>query len=99
MSKTTWTPRKIVAELHDRGMTLDALARLNHINPVTFRAVTSRTVRKAEAAISTFLKIPVDELFPDRYPIKRHRVLSSEYTKALESQKAPPASNAEREAA
>lgn len=85
-----WTPHSIVAALHERGMTLSALAELNGLNPSTFRTVSSRTNRRAERIISDFLDVPVNELFPDRYPIRKSRILSSKYEAALESQKSSP---------
>lgn len=82
-----WTKSEIKKCLEDRGMTLTALAELNNLNPNTFRAVWSRCVRPAQEAIAEFLGVPAAELFPDRYPIRKTRILSSKYDEALESQK------------
>ncbi len=81
--KRTWDQHSIKAELHRRGMTLSGLAQLKGINPNNFRAVWSRPNRKAEAAIAEFLQVPEKELFPDRYPIKKGRILSPEYQAAI----------------
>lgn len=87
MSKTKWDQHSILAELRRKGMTMAKLAELNDLNPGSFRHVWKRTHRKAEAAIATFLDIPVEELFADRYPIRSARILSSKYdTPAAESE-------------
>lgn len=87
MSKTKWDRHSIKAELHRQGMTLTRLAEINGLNPNRFRTVWNATHRKAEAAIATFLDIPVDQLFPDRYPIRSSRILSSKYEPEGASQK------------
>lgn len=83
-----WTKSEIKKQLEDRGMTLTGLAEINGLNPKTFRAVWSRTVRPAERALAAFLDVPVAELFPDRYPIRTTRILDTAKYPALESQKA-----------
>lgn len=90
MSKTKWDRHSIKAELHRQGMTLTRLAEMNDLNPNRFRTVWNSTHRKAEAAIAVFLKVPVEELFPDRYPIRSSRILSSKYERDAASQKSPP---------
>jgi Ner family transcriptional regulator len=79
MPHPKWDQHSILAELRRRGMTLTRLAEIHELNPGNFRRVWSATNRKAEAAIADFLGIPVAELFPDRYPIRTSRVLSSKY--------------------
>ena len=74
-----WDQHSILAELRRRGMTMTKLAELNGVNPGYFRQVWTRTVRKAEVAIAEFIGVPVEELFPDRYPIRSSSVLSSKY--------------------
>lgn len=87
MNKKVWDRHSIKAELHRRGMTLTRLAEINELDPKTFRSVWARTHRKAEAAIASFLDQPVEELFPDRYPIRSSRILSSKYEAAGASPK------------
>lgn len=87
MSKSKWNQHRIKAAIHEKGMTLTRLAELNDLNPNQFRAVWSRTHRKAEAAIAQFLGEPVAELFPDRYPIRTSRILSSKYDAVVTSGK------------
>jgi len=89
MSKTKWDRHSIKAALHREGMTLTRLAEINDLNPNRFRTVWNNTHRKAEAAIAKFLNVPVQELFPDRYPIRSSRILSSKYDDARASQKSP----------
>lgn len=76
---TVWDIHAIKAEIHRQGMTLTRLAEISELNPNSFRAVWTRKHRKAEAAIASFLNVPVEELFPDRYPIRSSRILSSKY--------------------
>lgn len=91
MAKPKWDSHSIKAELHRRGMTLMRLAELNEINPSVFRHVWKRTHRKAEAAIARFLDVPVEELFPDRYPIRSSVILSSKYAPGTTSPKSDAA--------
>lgn len=84
-----WDWFSIKAELHRRGMTLSKLAELNGLDPSACRVAGSRVHRKAEAAIARFLDVPVEKLFPDRYPIRTARVLSSKYDVPAASQKSP----------
>jgi len=86
MSKK-WDWHSIKAELHRRGMTLTRLAVMNGLDPSACRVVASRTHRKAEAAIATFLDVQPVELWPDRYPARTTRILSSKYDDAAASQK------------
>lgn len=94
MNPKIWTWTAIVRALHDEGMTLSALAELNGIHPTVVRACGTRVSRKAEAAISKFLEVPVEELFPNRYPIRKSRILSSKYERLLASRISKPASAA-----
>ena len=74
-----WDQHRMKYELHSSGMTLTRLAEIKGIDPRTMRAVWKRTHRPSEAALSEFLKVPVEQLFPDRYPITRHTILAPEY--------------------
>lgn len=97
MTQKTWDRFTIKEELHRRGMTLSALAELNDMTPSRFCQVWTRTVRKAEQVLSDYLEVPLEELFPDRYPIRRSRILSSSNEALLKRQKA--AKRSDREAA
>lgn len=79
MPNPKWDQHSILAELRRRGMTLTRLAEIHGLNASGFRRVWKYTNRKAEAAIASFLGVPVAELFPDRYPIRTSRVLSSKF--------------------
>lgn len=80
-----WDRHSIKAELHRRGMTLSALAERIGMKPNSFGHVWTRTNRKAEAAIADFLQVPVEQLFPDRYPVKTTRILDSRYARRATS--------------
>lgn len=99
MTGKVWDKHAIKAELHRRGMTLTALAQREGLNPNSFRAVWARTHRKAEAALAGFLGVPVEELFPDRYPIRTSRILSTKYAGESASTKTDTPDTASPEAA
>lgn len=83
----------IKAALQRAGMTLTRLAEMNGLNPNSFRAVWSRTNRPAEAAIASFLEQPVEQLFPDRYPIRTTRILDTKYLDTKASRKSAGGTN------
>ncbi|SDU09225.1 MULTISPECIES: helix-turn-helix transcriptional regulator [Stappia] len=80
-----WDQHSIKAELHRRGMTLSALAESIGMKPNSFGHIWTRKNSKAEKAIADFLEVPVEQLFPDRYPIKKTRILSSRYARRATS--------------
>lgn len=73
-----WSKAKIKCALEEKGMTLTGLAELKGVRPDAMRAVWGRPVRAAEKALAEFLDVSPAELFPDRYPIRRSRILSAE---------------------
>lgn len=77
--KLAWDRHSILAELRRKGMTLTALAELTGVSPGGFRTIWTRPNAKAEKAISEFLDVPAEELFPDRYPKRRATILAPEY--------------------
>lgn len=79
----------IKGALHRRNMTLTELGPLYGLDPSACRVVKSRTHRKAEAAIADFLGVPVERLFPDRYPIRTTCILSSKCERPTASPKSP----------
>lgn len=74
-----WDQHAILGELRRRGMTLTRLAELNNVSPGGFRTVWARPNAKSEAVIASFLEVPVEELFPDRYPKTKARILAPQY--------------------
>lgn len=87
MKDQHWDWHAIKAALHRKGMTLTRLAELNGLDPSACRIAGTRVNRKAEAAIADFLQVPVERLFPDRYPIRSSRILDSKYERDGASQK------------
>lgn len=90
MSKTTksaWTPRRIVCEIHERGMTLEQLALRNDRNPSSFRNVWTRPNSTNERIIAEFLGVALVELWPNRYPKSTTRIFDTAKYGPLESQK------------
>lgn len=88
MTKQTWTKARIKCALEERGMTLSGLAELKGVRPSTMRLVWSRPIRAAERALAEYLGVPAQELFPDRYPIRKSRVLSAENEALIAREKA-----------
>ncbi|MES0879667.1 helix-turn-helix domain-containing protein [Roseibium sp. SCP14] len=72
-----WDQHSIKAELHRQGMTLAELAKSKGKKPGSFSHVWKRQVSVAEQAIAEFLNTPLVKLFPDRYPKRTARILSS----------------------
>jgi Ner family transcriptional regulator len=95
--KGGWDQHSIKAELHRQGMTLSKLAQSVGLTVNSFSHVWKRPVTKAEEALSTFLDIPLKELFPNRYPKRTATILSSKYENYGASQK--KGSDADRKAA
>jgi Ner family transcriptional regulator len=83
-----WDQHSIKAELHRKGMTLAALARSKGRTPSAFSHVWTRRSSTAEAAISEFLGIPKEVLFPKRYPKRTAKILSSKHENYGARQKA-----------
>lgn len=79
MSKPKWDRHSILGELRRRGMTMAKLAELRGISPGGFRTIWTRQNEKSERAIAEFLGIAVEELFPDRYPKTKARILARQY--------------------
>lgn len=71
--KLEW--REVVARLHMAGMTLTELARRNDIPIGSCRRVKSQTHYKAQAAIAEFIGEKPEDLWPDRYPQGKPRIL------------------------
>lgn len=78
MDKPTaeWDRHSILAALRRRNMTLTQLAEDNSRNAAAFRLIWSRPNATNERIIADFLGLPVEALFPERYPKRRARVLS-----------------------
>jgi Ner family transcriptional regulator len=76
MAKQRWDRHNILGELRRRNMTLTELAKRNDKSPGGFRTIWTRPNRENEAIIATFLGVPVEELFPDRYPKRTTTILS-----------------------
>ena len=77
----------IKAEIHRKGMTLTALAEIYGLNASACRKVKTAANQQAQAAISDFLQIPVEQLWPNRYPVRKPHILSNRYKAILESKK------------
>ncbi|MBW8283355.1 MAG: helix-turn-helix domain-containing protein [Rhizobium sp.] len=92
MRKTTeWSPKRILCEIHERGMTLEQLALRNGRNPSSFRNVWARPNSINEKIIADFVDIAPETLWPDRYPKTTTRIYDSAKWGALESQKSKAA--------
>ncbi|PZU17837.1 MAG: transcriptional regulator [Shinella sp.] len=79
MAKPKWDRHSILAELRRRGMTLRKLAELRGLPSSAFGQIWTRQNERSERAMADYLGIPVEELFPDRYPKTSARILAREY--------------------
>lgn len=86
MAAVKWTPKRILCEIHERGMTLEQLAIRNDRNPSSFRHVWKRPNTTNEAIIAEFINRRVDELWPDRYPKSSTRIFDIKKHGPLEGQ-------------
>lgn len=94
-----WDRYLILAALHREGITLRGLAELYQITLSGVRSIWTRPNEPAERAIADFLGEPVEELFPDRYPKTRHRILKPHYLSETSRGKPGSASPRARSAA
>lgn len=78
----------IVAGLHRQGMTLTELAKRNGLPANACRAVSSRANYKAQKVIAEFLGMKPEDLWPERYPKGKPRILNTAKFAPVASQKA-----------
>mgnify|MGYP001941653886 CR=1 FL=1 len=77
----------VLAELHRRGMTLTELARRNDIPVGSCRRVKGQTHYKAQQAIADFIGQKPEDLWPNRYPQGKPRILDTTKYPPVTSQK------------
>jgi len=87
MAKVKWTSKRILCEIHERSMTLEKLAELHGRKPASFRHVWKRPNQTNERIIAEFIDVPVEELWPDRYPKDSSRIFDSKKWGSAEGQK------------
>ena len=90
---TQWTSNRILCEIHERGMTLEKLAIMHDRNPSTFRHIWKRPNSTNDRIVAEFIGVPVEELWPDRYPRKTSRIFDSKKWGKIEGQKTAPRAN------
>ncbi len=83
--KMAWP--EIVAKLHLGGMTLTELARRNDIPVGSATRVKGQTHYKAQQAIADFIGEKPEDLWPDRYPKGKPRILDTAKFPPAHSQK------------
>lgn len=79
---------QIVGELHLRGMTMTELARRNGLPIGSCGRVKGQTHYKAQQAIAEFIGHKPEDLWPDRYPKGKPRILDTTKFPPVASQKA-----------
>ncbi len=84
-----WDRHSILAEFRRRGMKLNDFAKLHGRKPGSLSKIWTSYNRTDEKLIADFLGCPVEEVFPDRYPITRNRLFRSSESRVQESQKSP----------
>jgi Ner family transcriptional regulator len=82
-----WTSARILCEIRERKMTLVKLAEFHGRNPASFRHVWKRPNQINEQIIADFIGVPVEELWPDRYPKDSSRIFDSKKWGSAEGQK------------
>lgn len=85
--KLQWA--EILAKLHLEGMTLTELARINDISVGSFTRVKGQTHYAAQQIIADFIGEKPEDLWPDRYPKGKPRILDRTKFPLVASQKAP----------
>jgi len=79
MPKQHWNRHTILAALREHHMTLRGLTEIYGLSTSSVANIWSRPHEAAERAIADFLKIPVETLFPNRYPKTRYRIFRRSY--------------------
>ncbi|MBC9246705.1 helix-turn-helix domain-containing protein [Paracoccus sp. 11-3] len=77
----------VVAEMHRRGMTMTELAKRNDLPVGSCRRVKGQTHYKAQQLIADFIGQKPEDLWPDRYPQKKSRILDTVKYPPVSSQK------------
>jgi Ner family transcriptional regulator len=72
-----WDKHEIKAEIGRRGGTLKSVAEKYGLEPNLVRMTLNRKkpITSADQAISKFLKVPLHELWPDRYDNRGNRLV------------------------
>lgn len=78
-----WDRHLILAHLRREGITLSGIAKLYTLSDSSVKNIWSRPNEKVERALADFVGVAVEQLFADRYPKKRSRILSSKYHREL----------------
>ncbi|NRA88116.1 MAG: helix-turn-helix domain-containing protein [Rhizobiales bacterium] len=63
----TWSRHRILAEIKDRGFTTIKLDAKLGLKPNDIAVSLNRPFPKADKALAKWLKLPLHELWPDRY--------------------------------
>lgn len=82
-----WTSARILCEIRERKMTLAKLAEAHGRNPGSFGHIWKRPNAINEKIIADFIGVPVEQLWPDRYPKDSHRIFDSKKWGSAEGQK------------
>lgn len=83
----------IVAEVHRRGMTLTELATREGLSPQQMRKVKNITHFACQAALAKFIDQKPEDLWPNRYPKGKPRILDTVKYPPVASQKSAPAAD------
>ncbi|MGR3822496.1 MAG: helix-turn-helix domain-containing protein [Salipiger marinus] len=88
----------IKAEVHRRGMTLTELAKRTGLPDTACRRVSTVTHYGGQKAIAEFIGYKPEQLWPDRYPKGKPRILDTNKFPPLASQKVGAHADKERAA-
>jgi Ner family transcriptional regulator len=82
-----WDKHSIKAEIHRRGATLTQLALDHGLYRSACRGTFLKPCPKADRVISTFLCIPLHELWPDRYDSAGNRLRAKRKSNSIRSRR------------
>lgn len=77
MAQAGWHKEDIKAEIRKRGKTLKAVAEAYGVSASTVRNAVIHPSHSGEKVIADFLKVPLHELWPDRWDCNGVRKLST----------------------
>lgn len=85
-----WDKHEIKAEIGRRGGTLKSVAEKYGLTPTALRVTMGRKnpITSADQAISKFIKVPLHELWPERYDDKGNRLVPIKPLKTSKSKAA-----------
>lgn len=89
-----WDRHAILAHMRRKHMTLEGIAKRYGVSLSEVKNIWTRPNEKVERAIADFIGFPVEQVFRDRYPKKRNRILAPHLVSETSGGKHSPHRNA-----